>query len=226
MARMKTRRRTATRLGTKSDTAIAMSDSARPPTTQVLKVVMSVVVLGGTIFLLVEAVSWLINFLKGLEPEVAAALVIGPLTVIASVLAVVLQKHGEFRAKIDEEHRRRKRALYRQFTEIWFRTIFGERVGLEKPTEEELLTKFAKFTKDAMVWASDEFIREFNAWKSSAAIDALRQELGEEGNFRESALGFERLLLTIRKDLGHSNSGLKPGDLLRMLLRDADEFLR
>jgi hypothetical protein len=34
---------------------------------------------------------------------------------------------------------------------------------------------------------------------------------------------FEDLLFEMRKDLGHSNSGLSKGDLLRMFINDYDE---
>jgi hypothetical protein len=41
----------------------------------------------------------------------------------------------------------------------------------------------------------------------------------------EVMLAFERLLYSIRRDLGHANKGLGRGDLLRTFINDVDEFL-
>jgi hypothetical protein len=39
-------------------------------------------------------------------------------------------------------------------------------------------------------------------------------------------LRWEQVLFAIRRDLGHDNGGLRPGDLLRVYIHDADEYVQ
>ena len=46
-----------------------------------------------------------------------------------------------------------------------------------------------------------------------------------EGNPTFHIFAVERLLLAIRKDVGHKNKNLKQGDLLSIFINDIDSFL-
>jgi hypothetical protein len=61
-------------------------------------------------------------------------------------------------------------------------------------------------------------------WASEPVLEEYASTLGpyEEGE-DASIFDFEKLLLTIRRDLGHSNKGLEEGDLLKQFLTGVDE---
>lgn len=66
-----------------------------------------------------------------------------------------------------------------------------------------------------ITWGSEDVVKEFTA------------QVGPSGVTEEtSILGFEKLLLAVRRDLGHTNKGLEEGDLLRPFLTGVDEAVR
>jgi len=62
------------------------------------------------------------------------------------------------------------------------------------------------------VWGSEPFIKEYGAWFHSEE---------EQGTILE----FEKLLRTIRADLGYKDERLEEGDLLKLFLKGVDEYL-
>ena len=68
-----------------------------------------------------------------------------------------------------------------------------------------------------MLGASSEMVIAFNSWQRTTA------ELHEEGNDAGAVVAWELLLRAIRKDLGHQDSDLPAGELLRLFITDYDE---
>lgn len=66
-------------------------------------------------------------------------------------------------------------------------------------------------------FASDETVRAFNDWRGAAAV--MTQRSGPE-----SLLGYARLMLMIRKDVGHGNTSLTEEDYLRSTIVDWDQY--
>jgi hypothetical protein len=93
--------------------------------------------------------------------------------------------------------------------------VYASKLG--KPLEEkEMLEFFASFTQKFMVWGADEVVREWSAFrlKSVKADDPFGV-----------LFAYEDLIRAIRRDLGHSNKGLKRGDILTLFVNDIDTVL-
>jgi hypothetical protein len=76
------------------------------------------------------------------------------------------------------------------------------------------LQKWSKSTEQLIVWGSDDVLK---AWGQFKTMAAGRKD---QSNPVRALLPFETLLLAVRSGLGHSNTNLKPGDLLRLFVND------
>lgn len=194
-----------------------MNENARPSKWQlvlalgVLAVV--VVVVSGLIWAVFQG-------LDRLKSGVAAAVIAASATALISVWSLIYSKRWEQRVLVAQAQREQKLPLYEEFVQFWFmQTFFRED---DEETDAAEWKQFVGFTAQKFaLWAADDVIRTYNAFKVTAAI--ATQE-GHEPN-PVPLLAFEQLLLAMRRDLGHENKGLKQADLLRLYIVDIDEYL-
>jgi len=172
---------------------------------------------------------WLLGYLavtawryfSGLQKEVAVAIVAGAVTITVSVVSIVIAKYYERKRAVEQELREKKIPMYYEFVEFWFSTLYKDKIkdteGEVTPEEHEkkMLLFLKSFTQKLMVWGSDEVVGEWSRLRRSWAK-------GERMS-AQSLFEFERLLLAIRRDAGHSNKKLKRGDLLGLFINDLDE---
>lgn len=96
----------------------------------------------------------------------------------------------------------------------------AESTGEEKPEDKDMVRVFVNFNQEVMLWGSSDLI------KSWAEFQKYFRTLGPSGEAgAQVLLVFENLIRQIRKDLGHSNKGLRQGDLLRAFITDLDDHL-
>ena len=76
----------------------------------------------------------------------------------------------------------------------------------------------SQFNPKLILWGSDDLLAAYNRFRATG-IDAP-----DEGS-PVMLLAFERLLYAIRRDLGHPNKNLGPGDLLRVFVNDVDDYI-
>ena len=80
----------------------------------------------------------------------------------------------------------------------------------------ELLAFMAELKgKQLLLGASSEMIQAFNRWSATA----------DRGDSVGVLFAWEDLLYAIRKDLGHKDTALGRGDLLRLSITDIDDHL-
>ena len=68
---------------------------------------------------------------------------------------------------------------------------------------------FAEFNRELITWGSDSVLKAWVKFRAVAADDPKR-----------TLLGMEDLVFAIRRDIGHTNSGLEQGDILRVFVND------
>lgn len=137
------------------------------------------------------------------------------MTGLGSILALVISKAWETRAHIQQDLRTKKPPVYEKIVKTLFRVVFAEKIGEKRPDERELVRFFAEATEQLTIWGSDQLVGAFSEFRSGAISDP-----------QETIFAFERLLLAIRKDLGHNNQNLGRGDILRLFVNDIDLHLR
>jgi uncharacterized membrane protein (DUF485 family) len=158
--------------------------------------------------------------LMGLSPQVATAIVAGVATILVSVFSIIWSKLYERRKEIEQEQRQQKSPVYEEFLSLIFKVLLADKLGEGPVPEKELLKGMSAFAQKLMVWGSDEVLKEYSMWRRIAASSAAKE------NPVIHVFAIERLLLAIRKDVGHKNKNLRQGDLLAIFINDIEKFLQ
>lgn len=158
------------------------------------------------------AVIWGIWYIAiRLPATVAAPTIIGAGAVIVSVSSIPLTNYFIKVREIERESRRRKAQIYEEFIVFMFKIM-----GPTKPSEEEMQKKFADFAPKIILWGGSDLLQ---AWIKVRRIHVP----STEGT--DMLLVWEKLLLAIRKELGHSNKGLQQWDVLKVFVNDIDDHI-
>ncbi|MBD9402097.1 hypothetical protein [Comamonas sp. CMM02] len=177
-----------------------------------------ITVLGLVIFLIVKIFQLLWKIFAEVNPTVGAGIVAATATVIVSVVSVLVAKRLEQKSLVIREHRERKTPIYEEIVKLVFRFAFSEKIGLEALTEKEIIKKMAWITENLVIWGSDDLLLAWSKFRKSSI------QTEEKPNY-QVLFEVEDLLLAIRKDLGHSNKGLKRGQILGLFINDIDNYL-
>lgn len=177
-----------------------------------------VALLGLAIFIIFKVFQFLWKIFAEVNPTVGAGIVAATATVIVSVVSVLVAKRLEQKSLVIREHRERKTPIYEEIVKLIFRFAFSEKIGLEALTEQELIKKMAWITENLVIWGSDDLLL---AWSKFRKFSTQSEEIP---NF-QVLFEVESLLLAIRKDLGHSNKGIKRGEILGLFINDIEDYL-
>ena len=106
-----------------------------------------------------------------------------------------------------------KKDAYERIFDLIFGIMYESKIG-KKPDEKVNLKKVIDLKKKLMVWGSAEAIDFFNKLEKVSTMQG-----GEFGII----LHYDSLIKILRKDLGHDDSKLKPGDLAALVLTSEDK---
>jgi len=191
----------------------------RPKSRQWLAGVVGVVLLGALGYGLFVAVRAALKVLASLDSDIAVAIIAAAATAFVSVLSIVLGKAFESRAILRREHRERKIPVYEDLIKFMFRILMGSKTG-EVPTEKEMLEFMSDFNQRIMVWGADDELAAWVRWRRAATDPA-----DLKAHPMNLMLLYEKVILTIRRDLGHNNRNLDTGDILALFINDIDQQL-
>jgi hypothetical protein len=121
---------------------------------------------------------------------------------------------------IEASQREQWAGIYEEFINDWMK-IFG--VGVlddeRHPVESsEMVRLMADFSSKLMIWGSDRVLAEWILWRKVASE---ANSTGQQGS-PEILVQLEKVILAMRKDLGHKDRQLKPMDILRLFINDID----
>jgi hypothetical protein len=168
---------------------------------------------------LLVRIAW--RSLLDLENQVAAAIVAGSTTVLVSVLSVTAARYWERRNERERELRIKKVPVYERFIGDWLNLMLNSKdVGLDETAAKQF---FSALTPQLTIWASDDVVGSWSRLRREWA--QLGGDAADARDPTELIFEFESLLFEIRHDLGHSNKGLKPGDLLGLWVNDIHEYV-
>lgn len=151
-------------------------------------------------------------FIEAVKAEPAVVGSIG--VAVVGVLGVVWQQRQSERARLREAHRDRMTPVYYELLGA-FKRFSTEDGAATDPEIEELFLDLK--SRQLLLGASSEMLRAFNTWQKTA------NELQERDDPIAAVAAWESLLLAIRRDLGHQDSDLPQGELLRLFITDYDE---
>jgi hypothetical protein len=152
-------------------------------------------------------------FVEAVRAEPAVVGSVG--VAVIGVGGVVWQQRQAEQARLREAHRDRMSPVYDELLKV----IWGKVSGMQA---EEIDPEVEAFFRDLKarqltLGASSAMVKAFNHWTEAtrAAADA--------GDNQAAVAAWEFLLRAIRRDLGHKDSDLPPGELLRLFIIDYDE---
>ena len=160
------------------------------------------------------------KLLTGVAAETGAAIVAGAGTIVVVVVSSLLAKYAEHQSQIEEAHRKSKIPLYEEFLGFCLKFMMHSKPGAPAVTDVELQQLFLGFTQKVIVWGSDDVFREYVAFWRAAVRSA-----GNPDAVRALTVQFGKLMLAIRKDVGHTNKDITSVDVLSTFSNDAEDFM-
>jgi hypothetical protein len=141
-------------------------------------------------------------------------------TALGAIISILTAKHFEIKHKILYDIRKKKIPVYNKWMDFFFDLMFKEKFGEVPLTEQEMAKFFSDFTKQIIIWGSDDFLKLFYEYKK------LLQSPEYSGKLEDTFLLTEKILYAIRVDLGHKNKNLQEGDILTLFITDAETLLQ
>lgn len=196
-----------------------MTESNKPKKFQlILSLFVGIVLLsmiGFMVWLGFKLTIYIFQVFTTLDTNLAVAIIAGSTTIIASTLAIVLGKHFEAKKGREVAHREKKVALYDDFLEKLFEIFLGEG-GLK---QAEFVPYLRDTQRKIILWASPNVIKSYADWHKE-----LRLHMGNPK--AKSMIKMIDFFLALRKDLGHSNKGIKHEHLARFMLKNPELFMQ
>lgn len=186
---------------------------------RLISTITGLIALGVLFFVLYQFIRFLFGLFSQINPTVGAGMIAATATIIVSVLSVLGAKHLEHKAVLLKEHRERKTPIYEEMVALIFRFAFSQKLGLEPLTDEEIVKKMAWFTENLVIWGSDDLLLAWNRFRTYTVNNADNPNL-------EILFEIEKLLLAIRRDLGHSNKDVTEGKILGLFVNDIDDYMK
>lgn len=187
-------------------------------------------VLGIALFILLIYVSiktgeLIINAIKDVVkkyPTIAVALITGLLAFISVIIGKVIERRNIIKNQIREERQK----IYINFLDWLINNVLYAEVSNNKNITKELREQQKYMT----IYASDNVLK---AW-SDFKVSVMNSEKNKKGLSKEESTKFyllneapkiEKLILSIRKELGYKNKNIKQYDVLRLYITDIDNYL-
>ncbi len=98
-----------------------------------------------------------------------------------------------------------------------FDTLLANKIGKKLKSEDELIKGFADMTPDLVLWASDDVLNLYIEFRKILTNDPRM-------NLNDSIKLCEKMLLEIRKDLGHQNNNINELSILGTFINDTYKF--
>jgi len=193
----------------------------QPILTSILSFFVGLTVLALLILLVWYAARFLLYLFRifpTLDPEIAAAIIAGSVTIFSSVAVFILSKYFEAKAQRKAAHRDKKVELYSSFVEKLLGLFSGSAAGDVNAagiTGPFLLEMHRKL----ILWSGPEVIKAYAEWNKELTTQ-------RNGPRAKSMIRMIDFFLALREDLGHSNRGIKHEYLVRFMLRESALFMQ
>ena len=158
-------------------------------------------------------IGWFLFTLSKAEPGIQS----GILALIGVTASGIIAHNSAKKREIEARHFAEKRKGYTAFIDIILDTFMAEKLGKKPPTEKELLSKFVDYKKVLLTWADADVIKMWNETETNFV------DIGNKDH-KEVLLIWDKMLRTIRKDLGKDDSQLNDGELASVILLPEDKL--
>ena len=156
------------------------------------------------------------KYIAAVPKELGAALIAGIAAVAVSTLTVMVGRYFERKKELDALYRDKKMEIYDEFLKKFFDLFFSNSESNLTPKPDDLVPFLREFVRKLILWSGPEPIAAFLAWK-----DHLAKGVPDA----QTIFLTEKLLLTLRADLRHSNKGIPKGFFASIVLKEGTLFL-
>jgi hypothetical protein len=173
------------------------------------------------ILLLLSILFFIYKALIGLPKEILAPIIAAFGAIFVVIVSFFLTKFWERRKIIEQEQLKQKLQLYEDFIGFWVKDLMALKLEEPKKIQERSSQFFINFIPKLIIWGSDKFIKDYydflKIFTSSSEEDPIV--------IFQKMLIYEKLLYSIRQELGYKNQGLKETDLLSLFITDIRNML-
>ena len=186
--------------------------------TTALWILASVAISGGLIWLVYRMLAAAVDWLVGLESDIATAIIAAAATLAISLVSIAVNRHFDNRAKIKQDNRSKTIPVYEHLIGLIFSIMAAVREKKVKEREKRLVTDFAKCTEELIIWGSDDVLKAFGDYRDASLAFADDPPAGSKPDTAATLSLLEQIIKAVRQDLGHKDRQLEDGDLLRLFI--------
>ncbi|MAO50307.1 MAG: hypothetical protein CML16_05450 [Pusillimonas sp.] len=180
--------------------------------------IFSLVILGGFGYFTYKVVELTVLNLDKININIIIAIIGGTITISSFFITRYLEK----KKIIELEIRNKKIPIYEEFFEFYFLIILGKKEGKTMP-QKDMVKFFREFNTKAIVWFPESSLLSYLKWKKELIEFSNNSENSER--LKNIFLVQEELMKQLRKDIGHEDKNLKPGDLSSLFINDIDKYI-
>jgi hypothetical protein len=183
--------------------------------------------LGAIYVALKGAYGFLASISTSLSTDTWKAVLLASIPGLVGLFVALYQKYADRKKDIEFKLRDEKVKTYTALLELvfgFFKAAKGKNADAKKskPSEEaelshELEMQFMDVSRMLVMWGSDDLIRRYSDWRLLSART-------EKPSVADVMGGLGRLILQLRKDMGHKDKNLPYETLLSLFINDIDKL--
>lgn len=170
------------------------------------------------------SVRWIVrkltDFLQTLDPELYPAIISAIAVITVAIVTFIMQRYLERLRLREASLRAEKRTAYESLLATMLSSF-----GLEAShlAGDDLVKSMNANIRPLLLNASNDVLKSWREFtKMSASIVDGENPTPQES--KKQLIAFERIIKSIRKDLGHPTGSLNEGDLISVIVRDFSAF--
>ena len=135
------------------------------------------------------------------------------ISILLALVGAFITFAGNLHIQTRNEQKPKKIEIYDRLIKFFFDTILANKIGKKPKSEDELIKGFSDMTPDLVLWASDDVLNLYIEFRKILTNDPRM-------NLNDSIKLCEKMLLEIRKDLGHQNNNINELSILGTFVND------
>ena len=139
------------------------------------------------------------------------------ITILVALLGALITFVGNYQLQIRNEQKEKKVETYKRLMELFFESLYASKLGKEPKNEEEIINVLYDITPELIFWASDDVLKLYIDFRKVAKDNI-------QSSPSDSIFLFGKMLIAIRKDLGHQNSNINEKSILSIFINDVENL--
>ena len=144
----------------------------------------------------------------------------GIVGIVGAISAAIVNQRYINQREFTARHFASKLQGYQEFADMFFDLAASEKGG-PRPSDEDLRERYVKMKKKALFSSGPTMVKAWNNYELLLA-EAANKDPADNDPI-EAVYALDDIIREIRRDLGHDDSSLSRGDIVRSLILKKDE---